>query len=151
VLCGWEGNSRSGVVHILGNYCPVLRQGEEGICILCLTLRSFGDCLTLPCLLVARCQDILIASTTQANNKQGCPKLVNRSQPLVGQSSPYCRDMWRTYCCLTSFFSDYQFVPWLRRYNPTKLCNGAQVEIFGDFFASCIFSEPRAIGFRPAS
>jgi len=23
--------------------------------------------------------------------------------------------------------------------------------IFGDFFASCIFSEPRAAGFRPAS
>ena len=35
---------------------------------------------------------------------QGYPKLVNRSQPLVGRSSPYCGDMWRTYCCLTSFF-----------------------------------------------
>jgi len=23
--------------------------------------------------------------------------------------------------------------------------------IFGDFFASCVFSEPRAAGFRPAS
>jgi len=37
-------------------------------------------------------------------NLQGCPKLVNRSQPLVGRISPYCGDMWRTYCCLTSFF-----------------------------------------------
>ena len=37
-------------------------------------------------------------------NLQGCPKLVNRSQPLVGRSSPYCGDMWRTYYCLTSFF-----------------------------------------------
>ena len=40
-------------------------------------------------------------------NLQGCPKLVDRSQPLVGRSSPYCGDMWRThgpYCCLTSFF-----------------------------------------------
>jgi len=35
---------------------------------------------------------------------QGCPKLANRSQPLVGQSSPYYQDMWRRYCCLTSFF-----------------------------------------------
>ena len=34
----------------------------------------------------------------------GCPKLANRSQPLVGRSSPYCEDMWRRYCCLTSFF-----------------------------------------------
>ena len=37
-------------------------------------------------------------------NLQGCPKLPDRSQPLVGQSSPYYEDMWRTYCCLTSFF-----------------------------------------------
>jgi len=26
------------------------------------------------------------------------------SGPLVGRSSPYCEDMWRRYCCLTSFF-----------------------------------------------
>ena len=31
------------------------------------------------------------------------PKLANRSQPLVGRSSPYSGDMWRRYCCLTSF------------------------------------------------
>ena len=37
-------------------------------------------------------------------NLEGCPKLVNRSQPLVGRSSPYCGDMWRTHYCLTSFF-----------------------------------------------
>ena len=24
----------------------------------------------------------------------GCPKLTNRSQPLMGRSSPYCEDMW---------------------------------------------------------
>jgi len=37
-------------------------------------------------------------------NLLGCPKLLNRSQPLVGWSSPYCEDMWRRYCYLTSFF-----------------------------------------------
>jgi len=37
-------------------------------------------------------------------NLQGCPKLMKRSQPLVGRSSPYYGDMWRRYCCLTSFF-----------------------------------------------
>jgi len=40
-------------------------------------------------------------------NLLGCPKLPNWPQPLVGQSSPYCDNMWRTgrrYCCLTSFF-----------------------------------------------
>ena len=35
---------------------------------------------------------------------QGCPKLANRSQSLVGRSSPYYQDMWRRYCCLTCFF-----------------------------------------------
>ena len=37
-------------------------------------------------------------------NLHGCPKLRNRSQPLVGQSLPYYEDMWRRYCCLTCFF-----------------------------------------------
>jgi len=70
--------------------------------------------------------------------------------PLLGRSSPYCRDMWSRYCCLTSFFSDCRYVPQLRRYSPTKLCACAQMAIFGNFFASCIFSEPRAGRFRPA-
>ena len=35
-------------------------------------------------------------------------------------------------------FSDCRCVPYLRRYSPTKLCDGAQMTIFGDFFASCI-------------
>ena len=39
----------------------------------------------------------------------------------------------------------------LRRYSPTKSFDGAQMAIFGDFFASCVFNEPRAAGFRPAS
>jgi len=36
------------------------------------------------------------------------PKQPNWSQPLVGQSSPYCDDMWRRYYCLT--------FPWLSIY-----------------------------------
>jgi len=39
-----------------------------------------------------------------------CPKLPDRSQPLVGWSSPYYQDMWRWYCCLTGF-SDCRYVP----------------------------------------
>jgi len=37
-------------------------------------------------------------------NLLGCLKQPNRSQPLVGRSSPYSEDMWGRYCCLTSFF-----------------------------------------------
>jgi len=78
---------------------------------------------------------------------------ISAAEPLVGWSSPYCGDMWRRYCCLTSFFSDCRYMPHLRRHSPTKLCDGAQMAIFGvfwRFFASCIFSEPRAVHFRPA-
>ena len=52
---------------------------------------------------------------------------------------------------LNKFFSDCRYMPFLQRYSPTKLCDGAQIAIFGDFFASCVFSEPCAAGFRPAS
>ena len=52
---------------------------------------------------------------------------------------------------LNKFFSDCRYVPYLRRYSPSKLCDGAQMAIFGDFFASCISSEPRTAGFRSAS
>ena len=38
-------------------------------------------------------------------NLLGCPTLVNRSQPLMGRSSPYRENMWRRYCCLTSSFT----------------------------------------------
>ena len=63
-------------------------------------------------------------------NLQGCPKLANRSQPLVGRSSPYYEDMWERYRCLTSFFPDCRHMPQLRRYSPTKLCDGAKMAIF---------------------
>ena len=44
------------------------------------------------------------AKTRNPLKLQGCPKLDNRSQPLVGRSSPYYKDMWRRYRCLTIFF-----------------------------------------------
>jgi len=50
---------------------------------------------------------LLRSAVTKARREThllGCPKLSNRSQSLVGWSSPYCAEIWRTYCCLTSFF-----------------------------------------------
>jgi len=41
-------------------------------------------------------------------------------------------------------------MPYLRRHSTTKLCDGAQMAIFGVILASCISSEPRAAHFRPA-
>ena len=54
--------------------------------------------------LTTRCHAVTLPRRETSWNLQGYPKLVNRSQPLVGRSSPYCEDMWRRYCSLTSFF-----------------------------------------------
>jgi len=51
-----------------------------------------------------RCCAVTLPRREARWNLQGCLKLPDRSQPLVGQSSPYCEDVWRWYCCLTSFF-----------------------------------------------
>jgi len=51
-----------------------------------------------------KCRAVRLPRRETSWNFQGCPKLRNRSQPLVGQSSPCYEDMWRTYCCLTSIF-----------------------------------------------
>jgi len=50
------------------------------------------------------CRAVMLPRCETRWNLQGCPKLANRSQPLVGLSSPYYQDMWRRYWCLTSFF-----------------------------------------------
>jgi len=67
-----------------------------------------------------------------------CPKLPKRSQPLVSRSWPHCEDMWRRYCCLTCF-SNFRFMPYFRKYCPTKLCDGAQVAIFLRHFCVLYF------------
>ena len=58
---------------------------------------KFGYCPLL------KCRAVTLPRSESRLNLQECPKLVNRSQPLVGRSSPYCKDMWRKYCCLTFF------------------------------------------------
>jgi len=46
-------------------------------------------------------------------------------------------------------FTKRRYMPYLRRYSPTKLCDGAQMAVLASF-ASCICSELRAAHFRPA-
>ena len=53
---------------------------------------------------ITRCHAVTSPRCKTRWNLQGCLKLPDQSQPSVGRSSPYCGDMWRTYCCLTSFF-----------------------------------------------
>jgi len=53
---------------------------------------------------ILKCCAVTLPRHETCWNLQGCPKLANRSQPLVGRSSPYYEDMYRRYCFLTSFF-----------------------------------------------
>jgi len=50
------------------------------------------------------CRAVTLPRSETRWNLQGCPKLTKQSQTLISRSSPYCGDMWRRYCCLTSFF-----------------------------------------------
>ena len=50
------------------------------------------------------CHAVTLPRCVTRWNLLACPKLANRCQLLVGGRSPYCEDMWRRYCCLTSFF-----------------------------------------------
>ena len=59
---------------------------------------KFGWCPLL------ECRAVILPRRKTRWNVQGCPKLANRSQPLVGRSSPYYEDVWGRYRCLTNFF-----------------------------------------------
>ena len=50
------------------------------------------------------CRAVTLPRRKTRWNLQECPKFDNGSQPLVGRSSPYYQEVWRRYCCLTSFF-----------------------------------------------
>ena len=62
-------------------------------------------------MLTTRCRAVTLPRRETLWNLQGCLKLPDGSQPLVGRSSPYCGDMWRTYRCLTSFFPIVDMCP----------------------------------------
>jgi len=76
----------------------------------------------------------------------GCPKLPNRSQPLVGRRSPYYGDMLRRYCCLTSFFPIVDIcLSWEDTDKIVRRCPNTE---FLAIFCVLYFSEPRAAHFR---
>jgi len=93
---------------------------------------------TLPCSKAAKTRNPLKFAR--------CPKLANRSQSLVSQSSPYYEDTWRRYCCLWSPYVIGQtiinsFIPIVDKclsceYAARQSC--AMVPKWR-FFASCIF------------
>jgi len=72
-------------------------------------------------------------------NLQGCPKLPNRSQPLVAEVHHITRTCGRGIDTQQVFFPVVDICLSLRRYSPTNLCDGAEMAIFlrPVFPASC--------------
>jgi len=70
-----------------------------------------------------------------------CPKLVNWSQPLMGRISLYCENMWRRYCCLTSFFR-LSIHALVAKIQPDKVVMVGRWRIFDDFLCP-VFSASR--------
>jgi len=66
-------------------------------------------------------------------NYLGCPKLTKLSQPLVGRSSPYRGDMWRRYCCSTSFFPIVDMCLKCEDIARQSCAMAPRWQIFGDF------------------
>jgi len=93
------------------------------------------------------CRAVTLPRCETRWNLQGCPKLPDRSQPLVGLSLPYCANMWRRYSCFKSFFP---IVDTCLSCEDIAGQSCAMVHRW-QFFASCIFSEPRSARFRLAS
>ena len=93
------------------------------------------------------CHAVMLPRRESRWNLQGCPKLVNRFQPLVCRSSPYCEDIWRRYCCLTSFFPTVNTCLSCEDIARQSWAMVRRWRIFWRFFPSCIFSAPRAARF----
>ena len=89
------------------------------------------------------CRAVTLPRRKSRWNLQGSLKLTNRSQPLVGRSSPYYEDEVSVInnffpivdTCLNCEDTAHQSCPMVPKWR---------------FFASCIFSEPRAAHFRHA-
>ena len=94
-----------------------------------------------------KCRAVTLWRRKTRWNLQGCLKLANRSQLLLGRSSPYCENMWGRHCCLTGFLP---IVDTCLSCKDIARQSCAMVPRMR-FFGSCICSEPRAAHFRPIS
>jgi len=84
------------------------------------------------------------SNATKTRNQLKFAGVPQTGQPISAASRPKFTIFWghvEDILLLNKFFSDCRYVPWLRRYSLAKLCDGAQMAIFGDF---CVLSS----GFR---
>ena len=94
-----------------------------------------------------KCSAVTLPRSESRWNLQGCPKLANISQPLVGRSSPYYDDMGRRYRCLTSFF---RLSIRVAKIQPDKVVRWCPDGDCWRLFASRICSEPQDLHSKSA-
>ena len=92
------------------------------------------------------CRAVTLPRRVSRWNWQGCPTLTNRSQPLVGQSSSYYKDVEE----VSAFNNFFPIVDTCLSCKDTARQSCPMVPKWR-FFASWIFSELRAAHFRHAS
>ena len=98
---------------------------------------------------ILECRAVTLPRRETCWNLQGCPKLANRSQPLVGRSSPYWERV-KEILLLNKFFPIVDTCLSCKDI-ARQICAVVPDGDFWRLFASCICSEPRAARFRPAS
>jgi len=100
--------------------------------------------------LLLDCRAVTLPRRETRWNMMGCPTPANWSQPLVGRSSPYCKDICRRYCCLTSFFPIVDTCLSCEDIARQSCAMVPRWRSLCIIFKSCISSEPLAAHFRPA-
>jgi len=93
---------------------------------------------------------VLCSNAAKTQNPLKFAGVPQTNETISAASGPKFTILWghvEEILLLNKLFSDCRYVPWLQIYSPTKLCDGAQMAIFGDFFGSCIFSDPHAAHF----
>jgi len=103
-----------------------------------LNAAKFGSC-SLLCSNTAKTRNLLKIA--------GVPQTRQQISAGSSRSSPYCGDMWRRYCYLTSFFLIVDTCLSCEDIARQSCAMVPRRRLFG----SCISSEPHASGFRPAS
>ena len=79
---------------------------------------------------------VLCTNAAKTQNPLKLPGVPQTNERISAASGPKFTILWGhvgEILLLNKFFSDCRYMPSLQRYSPTKLCDGAQMAIFGDF------------------
>jgi len=111
------------------------------------------------------CRTVTLPIRETSWNSLGCPKLMNWSQPLVGWSSPYCKDIILLFkkffpivdTCLSSInqsinlFVNLSVSQSKEKILPDKVVRWCADGKFWAIFCALYFRQPRVARFRPGA